>query len=65
MNKSMNPESASKQSTPEHPFAVQQSRWKIWLVRVGVFSLMLFGLISAFSFLGSIVERFFIALYTD
>ena len=44
---------------------VSTPRWKIWLVRVVVFSLMFSFLLTSLSFIGSIVERFFFALYTD
>lgn len=61
----MNPElEVSTESSP-HPLASVAPRWRIWLVRAGMFSVMFVMLLLAFSALGSIVERFFIALYTD
>ncbi len=53
--------------TPEadHPLLSRAPRWKIWVVRLVMFSVMFVFLMTAFGAIGSIVERFFIALYTD
>lgn len=40
-------------------------RGRIWLVRVVVFSVVFVFLMSVFTVLGSIVESFFVTLYTD
>jgi len=61
----MNEPADGKAETQSHPLASDQYRWKIWTVRFAVFSLVFIGLLGAFSVLGTIVEQFFIALYTD
>lgn len=62
----MNPDLPAKPtSAPEHPLGAPVARWKLWLVRLAVFSVVFVVLMSVFSYMGGIVERFFIALYSD
>jgi hypothetical protein len=61
----MSHETTDTKASTESPFGPRQSRWRIWVVRVVVFTLAFVMLMVTFSFLGTIVEKFFIALYTD
>ncbi len=52
-------------SSREHPLGAKTSPWKLWGVRIVVFCVMFAFLMVAFAALGSLVERFFVALYVD
>ncbi|MDP6980103.1 MAG: hypothetical protein QF570_16115 [Myxococcota bacterium] len=61
----MTSQDPSPATAPDHPLVSRAPRWKIWVVRLVVFSLIFVFLMGAFGALGSLVERFFIAIYTD
>lgn len=63
-SETMNTTDSTPQKKPE-PMVSTASRWKLWGMRVVVFSLVFVFLLTGLTALGSIVERFFFALYTD
>ena len=56
-------------STQNHksprPFGLAPRQWRRWIVRIFMIAVLFVALISAFSFLGVIVEKFFVTLYVD
>ncbi len=50
---------------PHHTLGSNQPRWRRWLARAVVFSLMFVLLMTVFSSMSQIVEKFFITLYVD
>jgi hypothetical protein len=48
-----------------HPLGPDLPRWRRWLTRVTVFSVIFVLLITAMAAVSKIVERFFIILYGD
>ena len=61
----MSHETKPTEASTESPFGPRQPRWRIWVVRVVVFTLAFVMLMATFSFLGTIVEKFFIMISTD
>ena len=48
-----------------HPFGPSQPAWRRWLARFAMIAVLFVFLMSVFSFLGVIVEKFFVTLYVD
>lgn len=65
MSRQPEPDAATPQKARPHPFGPNQPRWRVWLLRGIVFSVTFAMLMGAFSALGVIVEKFFLAIYTD
>lgn len=61
----MSQKTTQTSGTNEHPFGPSRPIWRIWLVRVVVFSVTFSLLMSALTFVGTIVKKFFIVLYTN
>ena len=70
MDRTVNPDTTKtnvdeRGETPRLDLGPKQSPWRLWLTRAVVFTVMFFLLITFFSALAGIVEKFFITLYTD
>jgi len=50
---------------PNHPFGSDQPRWRLWLARLVIFGLTFALLLTVFSAMGVIVEKFFVLIYTE
>jgi hypothetical protein len=59
------PEASKRSPLPPHPFGPRQSRWRVWLARIVMISLLFVVLLTFFNLMGVIVEKFFVTIYTD
>lgn len=50
---------------PRYTLGSNQPRWRLWFARAVVFSVTLVLLMTVFSSMSGIVEKFFITLYVD
>ncbi len=61
----MKTDTSEQNDRATHPFGPDQPQWRVWLARIVMISVLFVVLISAFSVLGVIVEKFFVVLYVD
>jgi hypothetical protein len=64
-SETVNDDGAETGEVPRLGLGTNQSRWRLWLTRVAVFSVTFVLLMSLFTGLATIVEKFFILLYTE
>ncbi len=62
---SMKPNASERDDKPAHSLGSNQPRWRLWLAQITIFSALFVLLLTLFSALGKIVERFFLTLYVD
>ncbi len=62
---SMKTDTGEPDDQSSHPFGPSQPAWRRWLARIAMISVLFVVLMTAFHFLGVIVEKFFVTLYVD
>ena len=61
----MKTDSSAQNHKSSRPLRLAPPQWRRWIVRILMIAVLFVALISAFSVLGMIVEKFFVTLYVD